>query len=379
VEYCNRRGRSHYAALREVYGHPDPYGVLYWGIGNEIGGWWEIGQMTAEEYAREVRRYVKLMQRVDPRIKIIGVGYQRDPDWNRELLESAGDVIDFISAHAYHYREVPDYYAAVGSTIITEERLKHLTEAIHVAEYKLTKRLGIKKHIDIAFDEWNAWGWSHPTPNAVMTEDEFTKRFLENDENELYALREGLFTAKYLHIFHRMCNSVTMAAFSPAVNVRGMIFTHDEGIILRSYYHAFDLYVNHTGETVVDSEVESETFNTQISLGAGGGRPGVDLSLKEIPYMDVSATLSREKRKLYVAGINLHKDSDLLFEIVIKGGDMGKRARIWELNGPNVESYNDVSHPNDVNVKEKPTIDVSKRFNYIFPAHSATIIEMDLT
>jgi len=29
VEYCNRKGKTYYAILREKYGHPEPYNVKY--------------------------------------------------------------------------------------------------------------------------------------------------------------------------------------------------------------------------------------------------------------------------------------------------------------------------------------------------------------
>jgi len=375
VEYCNRKGNSCYANLREKYGHPEPFKVKYWGVGNEIFGFWEIGELTADEYVKALKEYAKLMKRVDPDIKIVAVGYGYDPAWDIELIKNAGDVIDYISAHAYHYREPPDYYAAVACPAMTEKLLKLVANTIENGMYYLSTRpvpIPKEKRIDIAFDEWNAWGWAHPSPNAEISEEEFTRKFLENDRNELYTLREALFTAKYLHIFHRMCNHVTMANFSPTVNVRGMLFTHKEGVILRPPYHVFNLYANHSGETALDTKVESETFDTKITHW----RRTVDL--KEIPYLDASATLSKNRENLFIAAVNSHRESDIECEIKIKGGSVKSKARVWELNGDKVESYNDIDHPNDVKITKKDAIKVASEFVYVFPAHSVTVLEMSL-
>jgi alpha-N-arabinofuranosidase len=46
---------------------------------------------------------------------------------------------------------------------------------------------------------------------------------------------------------------VGMAAFSPAVNSRGMIYADENGIVLRPAYHVFDLYTHYLGDTVANS------------------------------------------------------------------------------------------------------------------------------
>ncbi len=50
--------------------------------------------------------------------------------------------------------------------------------------------------------------------------------------------------ALILNTLNRNCDIVGMACFAPIVNTRGCIFTHPEGIVLRSTYHVFELYVN---------------------------------------------------------------------------------------------------------------------------------------
>ena len=57
---------------------------------------------------------------------------------------------------------------------------------------------------------------------------------------------------RFLNMCIRNSDAVGMAAFSPVVNTRGMIFTHPEGIVLRSTYYVFDLFVNELEAEYVD-------------------------------------------------------------------------------------------------------------------------------
>ena len=55
IEYLNFDGESPMAALRKQNGHPQPYNVKYWGVGNE--SWGCGGNMTPEFYADQYKRY----------------------------------------------------------------------------------------------------------------------------------------------------------------------------------------------------------------------------------------------------------------------------------------------------------------------------------
>ena len=57
VEYCNGSATSRYGAMRAANGHPEPYGVKYWELGNEIWGDWVRGHSDAATYARHYVRY----------------------------------------------------------------------------------------------------------------------------------------------------------------------------------------------------------------------------------------------------------------------------------------------------------------------------------
>jgi alpha-N-arabinofuranosidase len=99
VAYCNLPAGSHpMADLRARHGYPEPFGVTYWELDNELHRWYE-----PEDYAHAAVVYSKAMKAVDPSIKI-GLssyggrpgkpGYHYKID---EMLEIAGYYIDFLA------------------------------------------------------------------------------------------------------------------------------------------------------------------------------------------------------------------------------------------------------------------------------------------
>ena len=100
VEYCNGPATSTNGAMRARNGHPEPYHVKYWEIGNEIWGDWVRGHSDAATYARNLTRYAAAMRAVDPSITLIAVG-DNDMAWNRTVLGS-GERFDYLAIHHYY-------------------------------------------------------------------------------------------------------------------------------------------------------------------------------------------------------------------------------------------------------------------------------------
>jgi len=55
LEYCTSRRPTTIARQRAANGHPRPFDVRLWGLGNEMYGTWQIGQRTARDYALVAR------------------------------------------------------------------------------------------------------------------------------------------------------------------------------------------------------------------------------------------------------------------------------------------------------------------------------------
>ena len=106
--YCNGDVSTPMGKLRAVNGHPEPYNVIYWGVGNEVYGNYQLGHTDAKTYAGKLIKIISKMKKCDPKIKIIASGYglhnkyrEPDNDWNEIVLKIDGSKIDMIDMHTY--------------------------------------------------------------------------------------------------------------------------------------------------------------------------------------------------------------------------------------------------------------------------------------
>jgi hypothetical protein len=111
-------GNPQEAAAWVKYANVDHnYNVKYWEIGNEVygnntyGSNWEADLHATkgpQSYADNFIEYVKAMKAVDPAIKIGAVltcpynwPWGQSPDWNKVVLQTAGNYMDFVIVHWY--------------------------------------------------------------------------------------------------------------------------------------------------------------------------------------------------------------------------------------------------------------------------------------
>jgi alpha-N-arabinofuranosidase len=130
LEYCNYPKGTYYSDLRAKNGHPAPYKVKIWDLGNEVDGKpWELGHKNAEDYIEVAREAAKAMLAVDSSIELVGCGsswysVKAWDEWNRKILYGIGDKIKYLSIHSY-WENSPDYYTHMGDGAkIFDDRIK---------------------------------------------------------------------------------------------------------------------------------------------------------------------------------------------------------------------------------------------------------------
>lgn len=330
VEYCNLEREGRYARWRIENGFPEPHHVRYWSIGNENYGAWELGAKSAEEWARLVLESAKMMHHVDPAAQLSAAALT-DLNWNVGLLRAAGEHLDWISIH--------QYWDAIHQTndYATYEQAMAYTRDIGESVRKvrgLLMAMGLEKKIRIAFDEWNLRGWYHPNAHTIrqgLTKEDYLYPRDQNDDNTKYTMADAVFTACFLNMCLRNCDIVGMANFAPIVNTRGCIFTHPEGIVLRSTYHVFDLFVNLLGDIILD--IRHETPD-RLTVRDKEGRP------VEIDAVDLVATAHANRPGLVVSAVN--KDAEASHDVIIDAPYSAYRTHT--LNGGSTGAYNDIGH-----------------------------------
>jgi len=332
VEYCNLETEGKFAKWRIANGYEAPHAVKYWSIGNENYGHWEIGAKTAEEWGCLVRESAKMMRHVDPNAELSAAALS-DPSWNLNLLRLCGENLDWISIHEYWDMMTEVHEPATYEQCMTfTHRIDH---AVHEVRGMLAA-LRLDDRIKIAFDEWNLRSWHHPNVHTIRqgaSKDSYlTPRDL-NDDNSTYTMADAVFTACFLSAMHRHCDIVGMANFAPILNTRGCIYSHDKGIVLRSTYHVFDLYVNHLGDTVIDLWCETPA-PTMTVVHKHGHSVTID-------SLDLLATTFSDKPGMAIAAVNKDPDQTCSIALQLSGNT---KVVLHTINGETKDSYNDVDH-----------------------------------
>jgi len=109
LEYCNGDVDTPMGKLRAENGHPQPYNVKHWEIGNELWGRWQYHWTTAEGYVDRYRRFVKALLEVEPDITIYACGapVMWGKKWNDTLIAGASDILHTTTDHPLVGGQVP--------------------------------------------------------------------------------------------------------------------------------------------------------------------------------------------------------------------------------------------------------------------------------
>jgi alpha-L-arabinofuranosidase len=96
VAYCNEPDNRE----RKAHGHPAPYNVRHWQIGNETS--YDRNGFDLETAARKTVEFARAMRASDPTIQLIAWG---DSGWAARMAEVAGEHVQYL---AFHHMFDPD-------------------------------------------------------------------------------------------------------------------------------------------------------------------------------------------------------------------------------------------------------------------------------
>lgn len=368
VEYCNYGGSSTYANLRAKNGHPEPYGVKYWGIGNELYGRGQIGRMDVGQYIDCVKEFARLMKKVDPTIRLVAVGWEKS-EWNFRLVKECGEYFDYLSAHTYYVgNELMPFAEAAACALLTGEQLYEMQCAIDAASYYIKDRR--RRPIEIAFDEWNLRVWrsekfiewlsmafdylphnrelrrAHsvlPDMLPIRSREELVRFNQSIRDQELagsvVGMSDAVYTAAAFHAMFRMGDRVTLAAFSPAVSSEGPFSVHKDGVEKHATYHVLRMYAKNHGSRTLDVFTDSPAYRQYMDSSVYNTN-----RIFDVPYLDAAATWDPESGALYLSVVNRHETEAAEVSITLDGFT-ACGSRMETLTGADTEP---VSAPVDV-------------------------------
>ncbi|MBN2442633.1 MAG: hypothetical protein JXJ04_14860 [Spirochaetales bacterium] len=304
VEYANGPVTSCMGAIRAANGHPRPYHVKLWGIGNEMWGSWQAGYMPLDQYMAKHNLFAAMMRHVDPGITLIASGAMPDTmtgsteslnlgdklipdylgpaDWTGNLFLNCLDNMDMISEHYYNYNTHFDLSLAQQVPNDPDEPLvdwmrrpaNHIR--IKYEEYQEYLKLipGLKKKpVPIALDEY-----------AYIA----------------FPFNYKLVPA-YAWNFHEMFRYSDLYQLGALTFITSMFSASGGEVVLTPTGMLFKLYRDHFGTIPVD--VRGNSPQPEPRDPPGGEQPVVNAGSDTFP-LDVAAAWTADYKVLTVAVVN---------------------------------------------------------------------------
>ncbi len=313
VEYCNCPPGSKYADLRAANGHPEPYGVKLWCLGNEMDGPWQLGHVPAAEYAVRAQQAAKMMKDVDKTIEVVvcgscTVGLPTYMEWDRQVLEYLGDINDYISLHRYvgnQRNDTPDYLAVTNAI---DQQIEEMDAACRYVQAKQRS----KKRAFLCFDEWNVWYKNHEADGAG--------KFAPHLVEEIYNLEDALVVAGFLHSFVRHADVLKIANLAQIVNVIAPLLTRGDEVLIQPTFYPFEMFAQRgTGEAL------RVTMSGPSYVGQAHG---------SVTYVDSSAILDGDSLQIFLTNRSLADEATVRVTVLDRSIAALRNGQVLEGSDP---------------------------------------------
>jgi len=354
VEYLNLDGESTMAQLRAKNGHPAPYKVTYWGVGNE--SWGCGGNMTPEFYADQYKRYAVYARNYPgAHLKKIASGPNSDDyNWTEVMMKKVGGDMWGLSLHYYTVPTGNWGHKGSATAFDEQEYFGTMVNCLKMEELvnkhsAIMDKYDPDKHVALVVDEWGVWTDVEPGTNPGFL-------YQQN------SLRDALLAATTLNIFNNHCDRVKMANLAQTVNVlQSLILTDKDKMLLTPTYHVFDLYKVHQDAKFLPVKLNSPDYE------AGG---------KKIPAVNVSASQDAAG-KIHLSFVNLDPHQTIAVSASLKDMQWSKISG-QILTSDNLTDINTFKQPNKLHLKS--FADAKKDGDKLLvnlPAKSVVVIELN--
>ncbi|MBN1901919.1 hypothetical protein JW926_11405, partial [Candidatus Sumerlaeota bacterium] len=306
VEYCNGSADTKWGKVRAELGHPEPYNVRVWEIGNELWGSWQIGACNPEEYAKRYRAFYNAMKERDPSIYMIATGNATGlyPEWNDVVIRDCPDILHSLTVH-FLYTNTENcppasaFLSQMGYSWLFE---KHVFRKIH--------EKGLKAGIDdlkVAITEemiYNGRAY-HPRPDT---------------------LAEALFYTGTLLSAIRTEGIVEIFTHSAILNHGGNMSKQLGHVFCEPVYYPLQEMNRLAGTSPV-------RFSMDCPYGDIPEWPGdwAGPNPEKFPLIDMTPLMGKDQLDIIL--VNRSPDSPIPVRIRIKGGRFDPKIRVYELSG----------------------------------------------
>jgi alpha-N-arabinofuranosidase len=342
VEYCNGDIATPMGALRAANGHPEPYRVKRWEIGNELYGSWQIGHTDAQGYAERYADFHAAMAAVDPDLEFIACGY--DAAWNRTVVRRNPTTVRSFSVHTLPGSHIPEEADPL-------EVYLELMGFLESYPTELRRRAAPMAEVGIP-------------PKLAITELQIFTKSSKLPNNK--TLTEALWTAGIYNLAIRSGGAIELVTHSALVNHGGGLEKLFGVVYPDPVWWTTHLYSTMSGSQPVAVEVAGSAFSTE-----GRWFPRVE----DVPYLDAVALLDPAGEELTLLVVNRHPESTLAAQISVRDFQLSGEVLVSLLSGESFMARNSWDDSETVRLEET-VLSATASFIHEFPPHSLTVMRL---
>ena len=368
VEYINGSIHTRLGAERARDGHPEPYHVKFWDIGNEPYGVWQLGRTDLKYYVLKHNEFAAAMRKADPSITLLASGNMPedmdlrgemrakdigDPkalegtpvDWTGGLLEHSWGNFAGITQH---------WYAQPGKHFDLEKAKNLPLDAPTEDGYDKVDQTPLEyarypaNIVHLRMQEWQRYEQRFP---AMLNK----KIFLSIDEYAYFGGGVGpgvnlKLALAYGMIFNEMLRHtdfLTMSAHTMGVSTLDYAPT---AATLNTTGLVFKLYGDHFVSWSVPVELSGNSPQPAPKYPIGGDQPETNSGSPTYP-LDMFAALSPDRKYLTLAVVNATA-AEQRFNLNVTAVHLEGPSTLWQMTGNSLEAANRVGKPPQVEVKE---------------------------
>jgi len=369
VEYLNGPATSEWGAKRAANGHPEPYHVKFWNIGNEPYGWWQIGKTSLDYFMIKHNEFAAAMRARDPSIILIGSGAMPDQLHPRDVKENASlesiqpkfgteqDWTGGLFAQAWgNFEGVSEHWYDRA-----EKRAGAPPDA-ELLEYARSP----SNHVRMEAEEWKIYERRFP---AIRN-----KIFLSIDEYAYFGpptLKLALAYSMVMQEMLRHTDFLKMSAFTTGASTMDITPTAST---LNSTGMVFKFYGEHFGSGTAPLAVDGNVPQPDPRYVEGSAHPQVKAGSATWP-LDMIAGISPDGRMLRIAVVNA-TFAPQRFAVDLHGLRTRGAGAQWVLTGATLEAANKVGQPAGVTIAEKKVPALGRQLTV--PAISTSVFEFPI-
>jgi Alpha-L-arabinofuranosidase len=363
IEYVNGDADTPYGRLRVQNGHVEPYDVKFWGIGNENYLNSRAGRIreTAEQYASRLKQWAGAIRGQHPGLQLLGIG--RSVPWNQTVLDTCGQLIDFLTQHYYVNSRVKDgEIQNPSSTLFAPAKMEAHLALLGQQLAAVNEQLGRANHpIRLSVDEWN-------NRHSVNKGDQF--KFTRQSPRRQF---DVAVVAGMLNAFIRQSPHVGMANYIFPVNAHGLIRTVGNTDAYQTpIYHVFKQYRTHLIGSRIEATVHGPSVATaDVRPTIDGDSHEAEFTVDSLAYIDAAAVLT-DTHHIHVSLVNRSHDTAHPVTVVAPNGYTARS--IWILSHENLNAGNSDGQRTEISPVNKPVSGHGRLVTTEIPAGGLHII-----